>query len=214
LEKNKPKNLAELNKMGKSTKRFLIGGLTLIVTAGLGLGVMNMLNNKASEELGKNPNSTLSGRITALSNSYYENENKMIEVFTKNTKNFEAYAVYDIGVQDDIDDPANSTYHLGYISGVNKARVNYFKLEDGTFLRSVYNIKNNLVIALKEGSKVASVAKRCTTANITTATPSLKSDSHVIFASIRLGTLACFNTPSTTIGSVGEISVPKSKQYE
>ena len=132
--------------MGKSTKRFLIGGLTLIVTAGLGLGVMNMLNNKPSEELGKNPNSTLSGRITALSNSYYENENKMIEVFTKNTKNFEAYAVYDIGVQDDIDDPANSTYHLGYISGVNKARVNYFKLEDGTFLRSVYNIKNNLVI--------------------------------------------------------------------
>lgn len=146
MEKNKPKNLAELNKMGKSTKRFLIGGLTLIVTAGLGLGVMNMLNNKPSEELGKNPNSTLSGRITALSNSYYENENKMIEVFTKNTKNFEAYAVYDIGVQDDIDDPANSTYHLGYISGVNKARVNYFKLEDGTFLRSVYNIKNNLVI--------------------------------------------------------------------
>lgn len=146
MEKNKPKNLAELNKMGKSTKRFLIGGLTLIVTAGLGLGVMNMLNNKPSEELGKNPNSTLSGRITALSNSYYENENKMIEVFTKNTKNFEAYTVYDIGVQDDIDDPANSTYHLGYISGVNKARVNYFKLEDGTFLRSVYNIKNNLVI--------------------------------------------------------------------
>ena len=146
MEKNKPKNLAELNKMGKSTKRFLIGGLTLIVTVGLGLGVMNMLNNKPSEELGKNPNSTLSGRITALSNSYYENENKMIEVFTKNTKNFEAYAVYDIGVQDDIDDPANSTYHLGYISGVNKARVNYFKLEDGTFLRSVYNIKNNLVI--------------------------------------------------------------------
>ena len=146
MEKNKPKNLAELNKMSKSTKRFLIGGLTLIVTAGLGLGVMNMLNNKPSEELGKNPNSTLSGRITALSNSYYENENKMIEVFTKNTKNFEAYAVYDIGVQDDIDDPANSTYHLGYISGVNKARVNYFKLEDGTFLRSVYNIKNNLVI--------------------------------------------------------------------
>ena len=146
MEKNKPKNLAELNKMGKSTKRFLIGGLTLIVTAGLGLGVMNMLNNKPSEELGKNPNSTLSGRITALSNSYYENENKMIEVFTKNTKNFEAYAVYDIGAQDDIDDPANSTYHLGYISGVNKARVNYFKLEDGTFLRSVYNIKNNLVI--------------------------------------------------------------------
>ena len=112
----------------------------------LGLGVMNMLNNKPSGELGKNPNSTLSGRITALSNSYYESENKMIEVFTKNTKNFEAYAVYDIGVQDDIDDTANSTYHLGYISGVNKARVNYFKLEDGTFLRSVYNIKNNLVI--------------------------------------------------------------------
>ena len=146
MEKNKPKNLAELNKMSKSTKRFLIGGLTLIITAGLGLGVMNMLNNKPSEELGKNPNSTLSGRITALSNSYYESENKMIEVFTKNTKNFEAYAVYDIGLQDDIDDPANSTYHLGYISGVNKARVNYFKLEDGTFLRSVYNIKNNLVI--------------------------------------------------------------------
>lgn len=146
MEKNKPKNLAELNKMSKSTKRFLIGGLTLIVTAGLGLGIMNVLNNKPSEELGKNPNSTLSGRITALSNSYYENENKMIEVFTKNTKNFEAYAVYDVGVQDDIDDPANSTYHLSYISGVNKARVNYFKLEDGTFLRSVYNIKNNLVI--------------------------------------------------------------------
>ena len=146
MEKNKPKNLAELNKMSKSTKRFLIGGLTLIVTVGLGLGIMNVLNNKPSEELGKNPNSTLSGRITALSNSYYENENKMIEVFTKNTKNFEAYAVYDVGVQDDIDDPANSTYHLSYISGVNKARINYFKLEDGTFLRSVYNIKNNLVI--------------------------------------------------------------------
>lgn len=146
MGKNKPKNLAELNKMSKSTKRFLIGGLTLIVTAGLGLGIMNMLNTKPSEELGKNPNSTLSGRITALSNSYYENENKMIEVFTKNTKNFEAYAVYDVGVQDDIDDPANSTYHLSYISGVNKARINYFKLEDGTFLRSVYNIKNNLII--------------------------------------------------------------------
>ena len=41
MEKNKPKNLAELNKMSKSTKRFLIGGLTLIVTAGLGLGVRN-----------------------------------------------------------------------------------------------------------------------------------------------------------------------------
>ena len=68
-------------------------------------------------------------------------------------------------------------------------------------------------MALNEGSKVASVASLSTTANITTATPSLKRDSPVIFVSIRLGTLACLSTPKTTIGSVGEIRVPKSKQY-
>src|SRR5690606_41956696 len=52
-----------------------------------------------------------------------------------------------------------------------------------------------------------------TTANITTATPSLNNDSPVIFVSIILGTLASFNTPNTTIGSVGEINVPISNQY-
>ena len=68
-------------------------------------------------------------------------------------------------------------------------------------------------MVLNEGIKEVSVANLSTTANITTATPSLKSDSPVILVSMRLGTLACFNTPNTTMGSVGEMSVPKSRQY-
>ncbi len=73
--------------------------------------------------------------------------------------------------------------------------------------------KNNLDTELKVAVNVLSVAIFKTTANITTATPSLNKDSPVILVSIDLGTFACFKIPSTTIGSVGDIKVPKSKQY-
>ncbi|MNR50504.1 hypothetical protein D3C85_1700290 [compost metagenome] len=69
------------------------------------------------------------------------------------------------------------------------------------------------VIEPKLISNVGSVAIFRTTANITTATPSLNKDSPTILVSILLGTLACFKTPKTTIGSVGEIRVPKTRQY-
>ena len=74
------------------------------------------------------------------------------------------------------------------------------------------SIKNNFETLAKSASKLGLVAICKTTANITTATPSLNSDSPVIFVSIILGTFACFKIPNTTIGSVGEINVPNNKQ--
>ena len=48
----------------------------------------------------------------------------------------------------------------------------------------------------------------------TTPTPSLKRLSPAIFASSVSGTLTCFRMPVTATGSVGEISAPKTRQYE
>jgi len=52
------------------------------------------------------------------------------------------------------------------------------------------------------------------TIKTTTPTPSLKSDSPTILVSSFLGALASFKIPNTAIGSVGEISAPKSKTVE
>ncbi|MNX92899.1 hypothetical protein D3C86_1250570 [compost metagenome] len=63
-----------------------------------------------------------------------------------------------------------------------------------------------------EKSLAGSCASFRITAKITTATPSLNSDSPAIFVSNDLGTLAFFRMLNTAIGSVGEIRAPNSKQ--
>ena len=151
---NKPKSLADLNKMNLFTKRILIGATSLLTIGVLSLAVFNIVNNnslKTPEEISK----TTAGRIASLASAYYPTESKMISVFNSNTKNFEAFAVYNIGSEKYISDPDSSFYKLSPISGDNKAKVNYFRLEDGTYLRSVYNVNNDYIIGnyqIKESS--------------------------------------------------------------
>ena len=61
------------------------------------------------------------------------------------------------------------------------------------------------------GAPLASIPTR--TAKITTPTPSLKSDSPAITSSSFFGAPADFMIPITAMGSVGEISAPKTRQY-
>lgn len=146
--------MAELNKLNPLTKKILIAATTLFTIGVVSLAVFNVLNNntlKTPEEISQ----TVSGRIAALSSAYYQSESKMINVFSSNSKNFEAFAVYNIGSDAPISDPDSSYYKLEPISGDNKAKVNYFRLEDGTYLRSVYNVNNDYIIGnyqIKESS--------------------------------------------------------------
>lgn len=152
--KKNAKSLAELNKMNPLTKKILIAATTLFTLGVVALAIFNVANNnslKTPEEVSQ----TVSGRIASLSNAYYQSENKMISVFSSNSNNFEAFAVYDIGSKAPISDPEGSYYKLEPISGDNKAKVNYFRLEDGTYLRSVYNVNNDYIIGnyqIKESS--------------------------------------------------------------
>ena len=152
--KKTAKSLAELNKMNPLTKKILIAATTLFTLGVVALAIFNVVNNnslKTPEEVSQ----TVSGRIASLSNAYYQSESKMISVFSSNSKNFEAFAVYDIGSKAPISDPEASYYKLEPISGDNKAKVNYFRLEDGTYLRSVYNVNNDYIIGnyqIKESS--------------------------------------------------------------
>ena len=152
--KKNAKSLAELNKMNPLTKKILIAATTLFTLGVVSLAIFNVANNnslKTPEEAAQ----TVSGRIASLSNAYYQSESKMISVFSSNSKNFEAFAVYDIGSKSSISDPDSSNYKLEPISGDNKAKVNYFRLEDGTYLRSVYNVNNDYIIGnyqIKESS--------------------------------------------------------------
>ena len=152
--KKNAKRLAELNKMNPLTKKILIAATTLFTLGVVSLAVFNVVNSnylKTPEEVAQ----TVSGRIASLSNAYYQSESKMISVFSSNSKNFEAFAVYDIGSKSSISDPDSSNYKLEPISGDNKAKVNYFRLEDGTYLRSVYNVNNDYIIGnyqIKESS--------------------------------------------------------------
>ena len=152
--KKNAKSLAELNKMNPLTKKILIAATPLFSLGVVSLAVFNVVNSnylKTPEEVAQ----TVSGRIASLSNAYYQSESKMISVFSSNSKNFEAFAVYDIGSKSSISDPDSSNYKLEPISGDNKAKVNYFRLEDGTYLRSVYNVNNDYIIGnyqIKESS--------------------------------------------------------------
>lgn len=152
--KKNAKSLAELNKMNPLTKKILIAATTLFTLGVVSLAIFNVANNnslKTPEEAAQ----TVSGRIASLSNAYYQSESKMISVFSSNSKNFEAFAVYDIGSKSSISDPDSSNYKLEPISGDNKAKINYFRLEDGTYLRSVYNVNNDYIIGnyqIKESS--------------------------------------------------------------
>lgn len=152
--KKNAKSLAELNKMNPLTKKILIAATTLFTLGVVSLAIFNVANNnslKTPEEAAQ----TVSGRIASLSNAYYQSESKMISVFSSNSKNFEAFAVYNIGSKSPMSDPETSYYKLEPISGDNKAKVNYFRLEDGTYLRSVYNVNNDYIIGnyqIKESS--------------------------------------------------------------
>lgn len=154
MKKKNAKSLADLNKMNPLTKKILIFASSLLVIGVVSLAVFNIVNNntlKTPEEISQ----TTSGRISSLASAYYPTESKMISVFNSNTKNFEAFAVYDIGSEKKISDPDSSFYKLEPISGDNKAKINYFRLEDGTYLRSVYNVNNDYIIGnyqIKESS--------------------------------------------------------------
>lgn len=154
MKKKNAKSLADLNKMNPLTKKILIFASSLLAIGVVSLAVFNVVNNntlKTPEEISQ----TTSGRISSLASAYYPTESKMISVFNSNTKNFEAFAVYDIGSEKKISDPDSSFYKLEPISGDNKAKINYFRLEDGTYLRSVYNVNNNYIIGnyqIKESS--------------------------------------------------------------
>jgi hypothetical protein len=154
LKKKNAKSLADLNKMNPLTKKILIFASSLLAIGVVSLAVFNVVNNntlKTPEEISQ----TTSGRISSLASAYYPTESKMISVFNSNTKNFEAFAVYDIGSEKKISDPDSSFYKLEPISGDNKAKINYFRLEDGTYLRSVYNVNNDYIIGnyqIKESS--------------------------------------------------------------
>lgn len=140
--------------MNPLTKKILIFASSLLAIGIVSLAVFNIVNNntlKTPEEISQ----TTSGRISSLASAYYPTESKMISVFNSNTKNFEAFAVYDIGSAKKISDPDSSFYKLEPISGDNKAKINYFRLEDGTYLRSVYNVNNDYIIGnyqIKESS--------------------------------------------------------------
>lgn len=154
MKKKNAKSLADLNKMNPLTKKILIFASSLLAIGIVSLAVFNVVNNntlKTPEEISQ----TTSGRISSLASAYYPTESKMISVFNSNTKNFEAFAVYDIGSEKKISDPDSSFYKLEPISGDNKAKINYFRLEDGTYLRSVYNVNNDYIIGnyqIKESS--------------------------------------------------------------
>jgi hypothetical protein len=154
LKKKNAKSLADLNKMNPLTKKILIFASSLLAIGVVSIAVFNVVNNntlKTPEEISQ----TTSGRISSLASAYYPTESKMISVFNSNTKNFEAFAVYDIGSEKKISDPDSSFYKLEPISGDNKAKINYFRLEDGTYLRSVYNVNNDYIIGnyqIKESS--------------------------------------------------------------
>lgn len=154
MKKKNAKSLADLNKMNPLTKKILIFASSLLAIGVVSLAVFNIVNNntlKTPEEISQ----TTSGRISSLASAYYPTESKMISVFNSNTKNFEAFAVYDIGSEKKISDPDSSFYKLEPISGDNKANINYFRLEDGTYLRSVYNVNNDYIIGnyqIKESS--------------------------------------------------------------
>lgn len=154
MKKKNAKSLADLNKMNPLTKKILIFASSLLAIGVVSLAVFNVVNNntlKTPEEVSQ----TTSGRISSLASAYYPTESKMISVFNSNTKNFEAFAVYDIGSEKKISDPDSSFYKLEPISGDNKAKINYFRLEDGTYLRSVYNVNNDYIIGnyqIKESS--------------------------------------------------------------
>lgn len=154
MKKKNAKSLADLNKMNPLTKKILIFASSLLAIGVVSLAVFNVVNNntlKTPEEISQ----TTSGRISSLASAYYPTESKMISVFNSNTKNFEAFAVYDIGSEKKISDPDSSFYKLEPISGDNKAKINYFRLEDGTYLRSVYNVNNDYIIGnyqIKESS--------------------------------------------------------------
>lgn len=146
MENKKAKNLAELNKLNPGTKKLLIGSLITLAVAGTILSGMKIVENKRINEA-YTTTETVSGRMTALSNSFYENESTLISSFTKNSDHFESYAVYSIGSTLAYTDPAGSVYKLSPISGENKSKVNYFRLDDGSFLRSVYNENNDLIVS-------------------------------------------------------------------
>lgn len=154
MKKKNAKSLADLNKMNPLTKKILIFASSLLAIGVVSLAVFNVVNNntlKTPEEISQ----TTSGRISSLASAYYPTESKMISVFNSNTKNFEAFAVYDIGSEKKISDPDSSFYKIEPISGDNKAKINYFRLEDGTYLRSVYNVNNDYIIGnyqIKESS--------------------------------------------------------------
>lgn len=154
MKKKNAKSLADLNKMNPLTKKILIFASSLLAIGVVSLAVFNVVNNntlKTPEEISQ----TTPGRISSLASAYYPTESKMISVFNSNTKNFEAFAVYDIGSEKKISDPDSSFYKLEPISGDNKAKINYFRLEDGTYLRSVYNVNNDYIIGnyqIKESS--------------------------------------------------------------
>lgn len=146
MENKKAKNLAELNKLNPGTKKLLIGSLITLAVAGTILSGMKIVENKRINEA-YTTTETVSGRMTALSNSFYENESTLISSFTKNSDHFESYAVYSIGSTLAYTDPEGSIYKLSSISGENKSKVNYFRLDDGSFLRSVYNENNDLIVS-------------------------------------------------------------------
>lgn len=146
MEDKKPKNLSELNKLNPGTKKLLIGSVILISSAGLVISGMKIYEHKKANEA-YTTTETLSGRMTALSNSFYDNESTLISSFTKNSNHFEPYAVYSIGSTLSYTDPEGSVYKLFPISGENKSKINYFRLEDGTFLRSVFNENNDLIVS-------------------------------------------------------------------
>ena len=154
MKKKNAKSLADLNKINPLTKKILIFASSLLAIGVVSIAVFNVVNNntlKTPEEISQ----TTSGRISSLASAYYPTESKMISVFNSNTKNFEAFAVYDIGSEKKISDPDSSFYKLEPISGDNKAKINYFRLEDGTYLRSVYNVNNDYIIGnyqIKESS--------------------------------------------------------------
>ena len=140
--------------MNPLTKKILIAATTLFTLGVVALAIFNVANNNSF----KNSRRGFSNCIRKdcfISKRLLSSEDKMISVFSSNSENFEAFAVYDIGSKSPISDPESSYYKLEPISGDNKAKVNYFRLEDGTYLRSVYNVNNDYIIGnyqIKESS--------------------------------------------------------------
>ncbi len=80
MENKKAKNLSELNKLNPGTKKLLIGSLITLAVAGTILSGMKIVENKRINEA-YTTTETVSGRMTALSNSFYENESPLISSF-------------------------------------------------------------------------------------------------------------------------------------